>query len=481
MTIVPRRLVPDAQLTEDWVTLEGFEGGKVQAQCAIVSITVDQDSYRVKAAVTDRLSTEKVLFAVPLQKKQAADLLKQAASAADVTSLEWCGALTRSQAKELVRVREAEENEALREAGLSPSSADTHPVGKGGDPLPSGSDHPRVGGRISLGEAEPLPSPDTSETSSASERTSTRDSESPEVVGGAGIGSSTDSRETLDEAIVVAEIGQETASSSGSSSSSGEACKTPPPAKPKKGKKTVNGRATDKDQGTGRSPRKNMEVRSETPPTKSQSDSTATGCGQVVEDLRLELPGGRGDTKAALIKRQQEDQTLKDCIQLGKDRLRGYELREGLLVHANIGELGEDGIRVVVPKADRGKLLELAHEYGGHLGKKVKAKLNRLFTWPGLAGDVAKYVASCPECLRLNHSGNRPAELMERPIVDEPFRAVAVDIVGPLPKGKGGGGANICLPTLAWPQDGLRQCHLSLWQLLRWPKPFVVDPPTTHT
>ncbi len=38
----------------------------------------------------------------------------------------------------------------------------------------------------------------------------------------------------------------------------------------------------------------------------------------------------------------------------------------------------------------------------------------------------------------MNKAGHPPVKLMERPVVSEPFRSVVIDLVGPLPKGKGG-------------------------------------------
>ncbi len=71
-----------------------------------------------------------------------------------------------------------------------------------------------------------------------------------------------------------------------------------------------------------------------------------------------------------------------------------------------LGELDEEVVKLVVPKMDRNKLMEMAHEWGGHLGtKNVRSKLNRLFTWPGLARDVTTHVASCDTCRRMNKAG----------------------------------------------------------------------------
>ncbi len=85
----------------------------------------------------------------------------------------------------------------------------------------------------------------------------------------------------------------------------------------------------------------------------------------------------------------------------------------------------------------------------------MREKLNRLFTWPGLARDVTTYVNSCDTCLRANKGGNELHKLLERPIVDEPFRSVAIDIFGPLPKGKGGAQyilTYVCMAT-RWPEE----------------------------
>ncbi len=122
--------------------------------------------------------------------------------------------------------------------------------------------------------------------------------------------------------------------------------------------------------------------------------------------LRLELPSGKGETRADLTRRQLDDNSLTNYWTLAESKLRGYEVRDGLLVHVLVGELGEEVVRIVVPREDRERLLGLAHEFGGHLGvKKMKSKLNRLFTWPGLSGDVTRYVSACQLCATHNRGG----------------------------------------------------------------------------
>ncbi len=67
---------------------------------------------------------------------------------------------------------------------------------------------------------------------------------------------------------------------------------------------------------------------------------------------------------------------------------------------------------------------------------------------------MCEFVQSCDQCARLNKSGNRTTRMCERPIVTEPFEYVAVDIVGPLPKAKGGVQyilTFVCMAT-RWPE-----------------------------
>ncbi len=125
------------------------------------------------------------------------------------------------------------------------------------------------------------------------------------------------------------------------------------------------------------------------------------------------------------------------------------------MYHSIVDDVGGIVKRLVLPAARRKKVLELAHDCTGHVGtKKMRLLINRKFFWPGVGKDVEQYVHSCDGCARIHKSGNRQAMLMERPIVTEPFESVAVDIVGPLPKGKGGARfilTCICMAT-RWPE-----------------------------
>ena len=93
----------------------------------------------------------------------------------------------------------------------------------------------------------------------------------------------------------------------------------------------------------------------------------------------------------------------------------------------------------MLPTRFRAQVLKMAHDGTGHLGhRKVLQMIKRRFVWPLLAKDVLEYCQSCVSCQKCSKASVRKAPMMERPILMEPFEQVAVDIVGPISKAKGG-------------------------------------------
>jgi len=79
--------------------------------------------------------------------------------------------------------------------------------------------------------------------------------------------------------------------------------------------------------------------------------------------------------------------------------------------------------------------METAHNsmMGGHLGiKKTTNRILSSFYWPGLRKDVTRFCRSCEICQKTVPKGTIPkAPLENMPIIDVPFKRVAVDLVGP--------------------------------------------------
>ena len=80
--------------------------------------------------------------------------------------------------------------------------------------------------------------------------------------------------------------------------------------------------------------------------------------------------------------------------------------------------------------------MKLAHDspLSRHLGvKKMTDKLCMSFYWPGVSGDVQRYCRSCDICQRTVSKGRvAKVSLVEMPLIDTPFKRIAVDLVGPI-------------------------------------------------
>ena len=157
----------------------------------------------------------------------------------------------------------------------------------------------------------------------------------------------------------------------------------------------------------------------------------------MVEAVPLTSSGDRG----ALQSEQTADTTLTALHVFAKAGEKGYRYEQGILVQAEEDCLGDMTSRIVVPQGRRLALLKLAHSgvASGHFGvKKSYAKLASHFTWPKMYVQVKEMVRTCPGCQRAAKNMNARAPLMPLPCIGEPFRLVAMDIVGPIPRSSSG-------------------------------------------
>ena len=156
-----------------------------------------------------------------------------------------------------------------------------------------------------------------------------------------------------------------------------------------------------------------------------------------------------------LVKETKEDPSLHEWRALADKKEKGLVWRDGLLFQAITTQILESEFVLVLPKVFRFKVLRLAHDDLGHMGaRRVKALLKARFSWPGLGKDVVDYCRSCPSCQTCAKSQARKVPLMERRVLTEPFEVMGFDIVGPMPKGKGGCQyllTAICMAT-KWPE-----------------------------
>ena len=90
--------------------------------------------------------------------------------------------------------------------------------------------------------------------------------------------------------------------------------------------------------------------------------------------------------------------------------------------------------QILVPKDLRKKVMEVAHDtmLAGHIG--VKKKEDRILTnfyWPGIHQDVVSFCRSCDVCQKTLSKGRvAKVPLGKIPLMDLPFKRVAVDLIG---------------------------------------------------
>ena len=147
-----------------------------------------------------------------------------------------------------------------------------------------------------------------------------------------------------------------------------------------------------------------------------------------------------------LIADQKSDVTLekirREAFQKAPEVSDGYFFTNDLLFHRKYLSDEHNGTRyvdrIVVPESYRNEILRVGHTIplSGHMGsKKTFDRIAAHFSWPGLSFDVRKYCATCPQCqLVARKLKSKRAPLKPVEIVTEPFKKIAIDIVGELPR-----------------------------------------------
>ena len=112
-----------------------------------------------------------------------------------------------------------------------------------------------------------------------------------------------------------------------------------------------------------------------------------------------------------------------------------FIMKKGL-IYRQFTLRGKTTSQLVVPSSLTDRVMTLAHEslMAGHLGiRKTIDRVVAEFFWPGVCGDVTRFCKSCDICQRTVQKGRvAKVPLGRLPLIDTPFKRVAVDIVGPI-------------------------------------------------
>ena len=133
------------------------------------------------------------------------------------------------------------------------------------------------------------------------------------------------------------------------------------------------------------------------------------------------------------------DTSLNTMRELANKEKQGYSWKAGLIIRRCLDDLGRVKTQICLPTSQRQHVMTLAHEKFGHLSRNLVVQhITKSFYWPTLWKDVRLHVQSCDTCQRITKKNPKKAPMIKREIVTVPFERVSIDLVGPLPKSRGG-------------------------------------------
>lgn len=150
-----------------------------------------------------------------------------------------------------------------------------------------------------------------------------------------------------------------------------------------------------------------------------------------------------GVDRDELVRLQASDASLKACFEMAKtsekkksgDESYCFSVQDGIL-YRHFSKKSETVDQIVVPLPLRKSVLLVAHDslMAGHGAvRRTLARVRSHFYWPRLSSDVREYCMSCDICQKTVAKGRVPPVPLEfMPVVDEPFKRIAIDLVGPL-------------------------------------------------
>ncbi len=169
---------------------------------------------------------------------------------------------------------------------------------------------------------------------------------------------------------------------------------------------------------------------------------------QPQKPLRVPAPVDAEGDQEELLTEQLSDSTLqilwqkarqKEAPKMTKVAQTWFEVEDKLLYrcHQKLQGIYRPIVKqLLVPQSRRTQVLKLAHEavMAGHQGiGRTLERIQSTFYWPGIHRDVTLFCKSCDVCQRTIQKGKvSKVPLEEMPIIDIPFRRIAIDIVGPI-------------------------------------------------
>ena len=135
--------------------------------------------------------------------------------------------------------------------------------------------------------------------------------------------------------------------------------------------------------------------------------------------------------KQQLVRKQWEDDSLKQCHQHAKDNVLGYFYQDEVLIVAYKDLLGLEVSKVVLPTSRRLAVMRAA--YSSPAAPYSGVKKTKALSWPSMSRDMAQFCRGCTAYQLASQNDVKGAPLQPLPCITKPFSAVVMDLVGSLP------------------------------------------------
>ena len=139
-------------------------------------------------------------------------------------------------------------------------------------------------------------------------------------------------------------------------------------------------------------------------------------------------------TRQDLIRAQHADAALQSLFEAAEDPDSEYMFHNDVLYAINANPaVDETPYKIVVPDVLKTKILELGHGKSGHFGsKKTRKNIQSSFYWKGIGRDIQDFCKKCKKCVAFNNHRRDVQPQQPIPVITEPWKKLAMDIVGPL-------------------------------------------------